>query len=95
LLLDNSGRIKIADFGTVKATGATRLTQIGFHPGTLEYMSPEQLRGGEIDQRADIYSIGVTFYEVLTGQLPFPMTENGSDWEVRKGHIELPPSADS
>ncbi len=91
LLLDNNGRIKIADFGTVKATGATRLTQIGFHPGTLEYMSPEQLRGGEIDWRSDIYSVGVTFYEILTGQLPFPMTEDGADWEVRKGHIELPP----
>lgn len=91
LLLDNSGRVKIADFGTVKAVGTTRLTQIGFHPGTIEYMSPEQLRGGEIDWRSDIYSIGVTFYEVLTGHLPFPMTEGGSDWEVRKGHIELPP----
>jgi serine/threonine protein kinase len=91
LLLDNSGRVKIADFGTVKAAGTTRLTQIGFHPGTIEYMSPEQLRGGEIDWRSDIYSIGVTFYELLTGHLPFPMTENGSDWEVRKGHIELPP----
>lgn len=91
LLLDNGGRIKIADFGTVKAVGTTRLTQIGFHPGTIEYMSPEQLRGGEIDWRSDIYSIGVTFYEVLTGHLPFSMAEGGSDWEVRKGHIELPP----
>lgn len=91
LLLDNNGRVKIADFGTVKATGATRLTQAGFHPGTIEYMSPEQLRGGEIDWRSDIYSVGVTFYEALTGHLPFPMSEDGSDWEVRKGHIELPP----
>lgn len=91
LLLDNNGRVKIADFGTVKAAGTRRLTQIGFHPGTIEYMSPEQLRGGQIDLRSDIYSAGVTFYEVLTGQLPFPLTEEGSDWEVRKGHIELPP----
>ncbi len=91
LLLDNSGRVRIADFGTVKLTGSTRLTQIGFHPGTIEYMSPEQLRGTEIDARSDIYSVGVTFYEMLTGQLPFPPTPGGSDWEVRKGHIELPP----
>ena len=91
LLMDNNGRVRIADFGTVKLAGSTRLTQIGFHPGTIEYMSPEQLRGGEIDSRSDIYSVGVTFYEMLTGQLPFPPKPGGSDWEVRKGHIELPP----
>lgn len=91
LLLDDNGQVKIADFGTVKTAGSARLTQLGFHPGTLEYMSPEQVRGIEIDARSDIYSVGVTFYEMLTGQLPFPLTKEGADWEVRKGHIELPP----
>ncbi|MFN0111368.1 MAG: protein kinase domain-containing protein [Blastocatellia bacterium] len=91
LLLDGNGRVKITDFGTVKAAGTTRLTQFGFHPGTLEYMSPEQVRGIEIDTRSDIYNVGVAFYELLTGQLPFPLTEGGSDWDVRKGHIELSP----
>lgn len=93
LLLDHRGRVKITDFGTVKISGNSRLTQHGFHPGTIEYMSPEQLRGVEIDARSDIYSVGVTFFEMLTGQLPFPRSENGSDWEVRKGHIELTPPA--
>ncbi len=91
LLLDNNGAVKIADFGTVKTAGSARLTQLGFHPGTLEYMSPEQVRGIEIDARSDIYSVGVTFYEMLTGRLPFPLTREGADWEVRKGHVELPP----
>lgn len=91
LLLDHRGRVKITDFGTVKVSGNSRLTQHGFHPGTIEYMSPEQLRGAEIDARSDLYSVGVTFYEMLTGQLPFPRSEDGSDWEVRKGHMELTP----
>ncbi|MBS1786961.1 MAG: serine/threonine protein kinase [Acidobacteria bacterium] len=93
LLLDHQGRVKITDFGTVKTSGAARLTQLGFHPGTLEYMSPEQVRGIEIDARSDIYSAGVTLYEMLTGRLPFPLTHEGADWEVRKGHVEqAPPS---
>ncbi len=91
LLLDNKGRIKITDFGAVKLTGESRLTQSGFHPGTIEYMSPEQLRGWQIDARSDIYSLGVTFYEMLTGQVPFPRLAGSSDWEVRKGHIEMDP----
>lgn len=92
LLLDNRGRMKITDFGAVKLSSENRLTQSGFHPGTIEYMSPEQLRGWEIDSRSDIYSVGVTFYEMLTGQVPFPRQIAGSDWEVRKGHIELNPA---
>jgi serine/threonine protein kinase len=91
LLLDSKGRIKITDFGAVKLTGESKLTQSGFHPGTIEYMSPEQLRGVELDARSDIYSVGVTFYETLTGQVPFPRPPGGSDWEVRKGHIEMEP----
>src|SRR5262245_19367950 len=94
MLLDTKGRLKLTDFGIVKVmgeqTGSLR-TQAGFHPGTVEYMSPEQLLGREIDIRADIYSLGVTFYEVITGRLPFLRTEFDSDWEIRKGHIELNP----
>jgi tetratricopeptide (TPR) repeat protein len=67
------------------------MTQSGFQPGTVEYMSPEQLLGQEIDARSDLYSLGVTFYEMLTGRLPFRRSATGSDWEIRKGHIELEP----
>jgi serine/threonine protein kinase len=91
LLLDHEGRLKITDFGIVKVTGDEALTASGFHPGTVEYMSPEQLLGLDLDERSENYSLGVTFYEMLTGQLPFPRSATGSDWEVRKGHVEMEP----
>lgn len=94
MLLDNKGKLKITDFGIVKVMGdqtTAGMTQTGFHPGTVEYMSPEQLLGLDIDVRSDLYSLGVTFYEMLSGRLPFERAATGSDWEVRKGHIEVPP----
>lgn len=94
LLLDTKGKLKVTDFGIVKVVGEQTglgMTQSGFHPGTVEYMSPEQLLGLELDERSDLYSLGVTFYEMLTGRLPFERSSTGSDWEIRKGHIELDP----
>jgi len=93
LLIGSRGLLKITDFGIVKAMGDEELTQSGFQPGTVEYMSPEQILGHEVDERSDIYSLGVTFYEMLTGRLPFPRSATGSDWQVRKGHIEMAPPA--
>jgi hypothetical protein len=74
LLLDARGRIKIADFGIAKLLGEAKditLTAKGSAVGTPHYMAPEQLeRPQEVDQRADVYSLGVVFYEMLTGELP-------------------------
>jgi serine/threonine-protein kinase len=91
MLLDGVARLKITDFGIVKLAGERSLTRTGFNPGTVEYMSPEQIRGLEVDARSDLYSLGVTFYEALTGRLPFPPSDTGSEYETLRGHIELAP----
>ena len=72
LLIDDRGLVKIADFGLALMGGAaTRLTATGMLMGTPGYLSPEQCLDQEIDERTDIYSLGVTFYEALTGRVPF------------------------
>jgi predicted Ser/Thr protein kinase len=75
ILLDKKGRVKIADFGLAKLVGLTPtyLTLTGAHEvmGTLYYMAPEQMKRSHlVDHRADLYSLGVVFYEMLTGELP-------------------------
>ena len=75
ILLDRDGKVKIVDFGIARIVGDGAhdftLTQSGAVIGSRQYMAPEQLEGsGAIDQRADIYSLGVVFYEMLTGELP-------------------------
>lgn len=68
--VDNTGLVKIFDFGTAKILGEQRLTQEGMTLGTLIYMSPEQICGRELDHRSDIYSLGVMLYEMVTANLP-------------------------
>jgi serine/threonine protein kinase len=75
ILIDKKGRVKIADFGLAKLAGhapdAFTLTAAGGAMGTPRYMAPEQMLGAhEVDHRADIYSLGVVFYELLTGEIP-------------------------
>jgi capsular polysaccharide biosynthesis protein/predicted Ser/Thr protein kinase len=75
ILLDKKGRVKITDFGIAKMLGLTadetRLTGAGDVVGTPHYMAPEQIeKPRSVDHRADIYSLGVVFYEMLTGELP-------------------------
>lgn len=71
ILVDHDGRVHIVDFGLAAIKGVDRLTKNGTTSGTLPYMSPEQTRGEELDQRSDIFSLGVVLYEMVTGRLPF------------------------
>jgi eukaryotic-like serine/threonine-protein kinase len=71
MLAKESGIAKIMDFGLAKLGGGTRLTKSGSTLGTAAYMSPEQARGEDVDQRSDIFSLGVVLYEMLAGRLPF------------------------
>lgn len=71
ILVDHSDRIKILDFGLASLKGVENITRTGTTLGTLGYMSPEQLLGEKIDHRSDIYSFGVTLYEIIARQTPF------------------------
>jgi len=71
IMLTPDGLVKIMDFGLAKLKGVTKLTKTGSTLGTLQYMSPEQAQGKEVDQRSDIFSFGVILYEMITGRLPF------------------------
>ena len=71
LMITESGAVKIMDFGIARVAGSEHLTSAGFLMGTPAYMAPEQVTGGEIDARTDLYSMGVVFYFLVTARLPF------------------------
>jgi tetratricopeptide (TPR) repeat protein/tRNA A-37 threonylcarbamoyl transferase component Bud32 len=71
IMRDKHGRIVVMDFGLARSLGDSGLTQTGALVGTLEYMSPEQAMGSTLDQRSDIFSVGLIFYELLTGKAPY------------------------
>jgi serine/threonine protein kinase/tetratricopeptide (TPR) repeat protein len=71
IMRDRHGRIVVMDFGLARSLGDSGLTQTGALVGTLEYMSPEQAMGSTLDQRSDIFSVGLIFYELLSGKAPY------------------------
>ena len=71
IMLTAKGQAKVMDFGLAKLKGSLKLTKTSSTVGTLGYMAPEQIQGGEVDLRSDIFSFGVLLFEMLTGKLPF------------------------
>ncbi len=71
IMVNSKNHIKVMDFGLAKLKGSLKLTKSSSTVGTLAYMSPEQIQGGEADIRSDIFSFGVVLYEMLTGHMPF------------------------
>ncbi len=71
MLIDAAGQVRILDFGLARGFDVSGITHTGLAVGTPDYMAPEQARGEEASARSDIYAVGLTFYELLTGQLPF------------------------
>ena len=79
VLVDESGRAAISDFGVARSLAASGATLPGAVVGTLDYLSPEQARGDDVDERSDLYALGIVLFEMLTGELPFA---GGSSAEV-------------
>jgi formylglycine-generating enzyme required for sulfatase activity/dienelactone hydrolase len=70
-MITSDGLVKIVDFGLAKLAGSSELTRTGTTLGTVAYMAPEQIRGGDIDARIDVWALGVVLYEMLAGRRPF------------------------
>jgi serine/threonine protein kinase len=88
LVITNEGIVRLGGFGLAKSATDPQLTAVGTVVGALRYISPEQVRGGELDARCDIYSLGVVLYEMLAGKLPF---ESKGQFEMMLAHVNTPP----
>ncbi len=72
IMVQDDGTVKLLDFGIARARDEKSITQPGMLVGTVLYMSPEQVRGDELDARSDVFALGAVFYHAMTGALPFP-----------------------
>jgi serine/threonine-protein kinase len=90
IIVTPRGAPKLTDFGIATAAGDVKITQSGMAIGSLAYMSPEQVMSKPLDERSDIYSLGITVYEALTGRRPFQGT---SEYSIMNAHLsEIPVS---
>ncbi|MBA2345244.1 MAG: protein kinase [Rubrobacter sp.] len=88
VLLEEGGRARLTDFGIARALDTTQATRTGSYLGTALYSPPEQLRGGEVTPKSDVYSLGVTLYQAATGEVPF----TGTPIEVASQHVSREPA---
>lgn len=88
ILISTGDKAKLTDFGIASLTGDLGLTMTGRALGTLYYMSPEQMKSEPLDSRSDLYSIGVTLYEMVTGRVPF---KGDSFYAILRAHLESKP----
>lgn len=90
LFLDESGHVKLLDFGIAKVKESISMTQTGAMIGTLLYMSPEQVQDSKhLDYKTDVYSLAVTFVHLLTGKAPYDIT-NSNDFKIRESIVYKP-----
>ena len=90
MMLTPQGVVKLMDFGIARSGRDPALTTTGTTMGSLYYMSPEQVRGEVVDYRSDVYSVGVSLYEMVTGQRPF---QSDSDVAIMAAHLQQMPKA--
>ncbi len=88
IMLTPAGSIKLMDFGIAKLATDSKLTKTGLMVGSVYYMSPEQIEGRELDARSDLYSLGITLYELTTGQRPF---SGDSEYKIMAAHLKQMP----
>ena len=93
IMCSREGSVKVTDFGIAKAVGKHHVTEVGVVKGKVQYMAPEQYTGGEVDHRADIFSLGVVLYQLTTGRLP-RATKDGSISMKRVIEGKIPPPSE-
>src|SRR5271157_1808211 len=71
IMIDKQGKVYVMDFGIARSVGSEGMTMTGALVGTPEYVSPEQVKGEDVDGRSDIFSLGIIFYDLLTGKMPY------------------------